>query len=115
MTDQNDRTLRSVDPPSRRSGLGDGDPPWGSADAAWQVQEAKARFSELLEASLVEGPQIITRRGVEIAAVAASFQRRRLESAAPSLKDWLLEPDADAEVLTLPRRKLHLRPVQDFD
>jgi prevent-host-death family protein len=26
---------------------------------AWQVQDAKARFSELLEASLREGPQIV--------------------------------------------------------
>ena len=33
----------------------------------WQVQNAKARFSEFLEASLTEGPQIVTRRGVETA------------------------------------------------
>ena len=26
----------------------------------WQVQDAKARFSEFLEASLAEGPQIVT-------------------------------------------------------
>ena len=31
----------------------------------WPVQDAKARFSEFLEASLTEGPQIVTRRGVE--------------------------------------------------
>ena len=30
---------------------------------AWQVQEAKARFSEFLETSLTEGPQIVTKRG----------------------------------------------------
>jgi prevent-host-death family protein len=30
---------------------------------SWQVQEAKARFSELLEASLKEGPQVVTKRG----------------------------------------------------
>ena len=29
----------------------------------WQVQDAKARFSELLDASLKEGPQMVTRRG----------------------------------------------------
>ena len=34
---------------------------------AWQVQEAKARFSEFLEASVREGPQIVTKRGVEAA------------------------------------------------
>ena len=27
------------------------------------VQDAKARFSEFLEASLTEGPQVVTRRG----------------------------------------------------
>ena len=35
--------------------------------ASWQVQDAKARFSELLETSLSEGPQVVTRRGVETA------------------------------------------------
>jgi hypothetical protein len=29
----------------------------------WPVQDAKARFSELLEASITKGPQIVTRRG----------------------------------------------------
>jgi antitoxin Phd len=38
-----------------------------SMSRAWQVQEAKARFSELLDTSLAEGPQIVTRRGVEAA------------------------------------------------
>ena len=35
----------------------------------WKVQDAKARFSELLETSLAEGPQIVTRRGVETAVI----------------------------------------------
>ena len=30
----------------------------------WQVQDAKAKFSEFLEATLAEGPQIVTKRGV---------------------------------------------------
>jgi antitoxin Phd len=34
---------------------------------AWRVQDAKARFSEFLEASLREGPQVVTRSGVEVA------------------------------------------------
>ena len=33
----------------------------------WQVQTAKARFSEFLEASLRDGPQVVTKRGVETA------------------------------------------------
>ena len=39
---------------------------------AWQVQEAKARFSEFLETSLTEGPQVVTKRGVETAVLVPS-------------------------------------------
>ena len=35
---------------------------------SWPVQDAKVRFSELLETCLREGPQMVTRRGAEIAA-----------------------------------------------
>jgi len=35
--------------------------------ASWQVQDAKARFSEFLDATLKKGPQVVTRRGVETA------------------------------------------------
>ena len=82
---------------------------------AWQVQDAKARFSELLDASLSEGPQIITRRGTEIAAVVPIEQWRRLESAAPSLQAWLLEPGARTQALAPPRKKRPLRPVRRFE
>ena len=33
----------------------------------WPVQDAKAKFSEFLRASLANGPQIVTNRGVETA------------------------------------------------
>jgi len=33
----------------------------------WQLQDAKARFSEFLDAALEHGPQIVTRRGIEAA------------------------------------------------
>jgi antitoxin Phd len=34
---------------------------------SWPVQDAKSRFSEFLKASLTEGPQVVTLRGVETA------------------------------------------------
>jgi len=46
------------------------------------VQDAKARFSELLEASITKGPQIVTRRGVEMAVLVPVDQWRRLEETA---------------------------------
>ena len=58
---------------------------------SWQVQDAKARFSELLEASLKKGPQIVTRRGVEAVVLLPVAEWRRLQEAArPGLKDILL-------------------------
>jgi prevent-host-death family protein len=30
---------------------------------AWQVQEAKARFSELVQKAIEEGPQTVSRHG----------------------------------------------------
>ena len=34
---------------------------------AWPVQDAKAKFSEFLDACLAEGPQMVTKRGAEAA------------------------------------------------
>ena len=72
----------------------------------WQVQEAKARFSEFLEASVSEGPQIVTKRGVEKAVLLPIEQWRKLEKIAkPDLKELLLAPEARTEELTPPRIK----------
>ena len=103
MTDQNECSSLSSGPRVRAG---------ARPDTAWQVQDAKARFSELLDASLTEGPQIITRRGAEIAAVVPIEQWRRLESAAPSLKDLLLEPVRGSDPLMRPRGRFHRRPVR---
>ncbi len=71
----------------------------------WPVQDAKARFSELLETSLREGPQIVTRRGVEEAVLVPLGEWRRLqESAQRTLKELLLSETPRAE-LPIPSRK----------
>ena len=44
---------------------------------SWPVHEAKARFSELLEKSIAEGPQIVTKRGVETAGILREYKRKR--------------------------------------
>ena len=78
----------------------------------WQVQDAKARFSEFLEASLADGPQIVTRRGVETAVLLPIDEWRRLEKMTrPDLKELLLTPQARTDALTPPRLKhRHRRP-----
>lgn len=82
----------------------------------WQVQEAKARFSEMLESSLVEGPQIVTKRGVETAVLVPIEQWRRLENMTkPDLKELLLAPDARTDSLTPSRSELRRRAPESFE
>ena len=76
----------------------------------WPVQDAKAKFSELLDATLSEGPQIVTRRGVEAAVMVPMAEWRRLsEQGRPSLKDLLLAPEPRFDDLVPPRGRLHRR------
>lgn len=75
----------------------------------WAVQDAKARFSEFLDACLAQGPQVVTRRGAEAAVLVPVDVWRRLQAAAkPSLKDLLLSDQGRGE-LVLPERGLARR------
>ena len=69
----------------------------------WPVQDAKARFSEFLDACLKDGPQMVTRRGAEAAVLVPVQEWRRLQTARPSLKQLLLSENARND-LTIPAR-----------
>ena len=43
----------------------------------WPVKDAKARFSEFLEACMAEGPQMVTKRGTEAAVLVPVDEWRR--------------------------------------
>ena len=80
---------------------------------SWPVQDAKARFSEFLEACLQDGPQMVTKRGREAAVLVPVSQWRRVHAAArPSLKELLLADAARSEELTAPRGLARRRPLE---
>jgi len=82
---------------------------------AWPVQDAKARFSEFLDACLLEGPQMVTRRGTEAAVLVPVDEWRRLQSAArPSLKQLLLSDDARTDLELPARGHATRRKVEPF-
>jgi prevent-host-death family protein len=57
----------------------------------WQLQHAKARFSELVDDAVEKGPQIVTRRGIDTAVVVSIDEWRRAQPALrPTLKEVLL-------------------------
>ena len=66
--------------------------------SSWQLQDAKARFSEFLDAALKKGPQVVTRRGVEAAVLVPIEQWRRLQhQTRANIKDLLLGSGARFE------------------
>jgi len=82
---------------------------------SWQVQDAKARFSELLEDTITKGPQIVTRRGVEAAVLVPIAEWRRLnEAARPGLKALLLSAAPRFDDVHPRRRPFRRRPPVDF-
>jgi len=84
--------------------------------ASWQVQDAKARFSEFLDATIKKGPQVVTRRGIETAVMVPIEEWKRLQKAAqPSLKDLLLAPEPRFGDIIGKRRVWRRRPVVEFE
>jgi prevent-host-death family protein len=77
---------------------------------SWQLQEAKSRFSEVVDLTLTEGPQLVTRRGSAAVVILAAEDYRRLVGDAPNLIDHLLSAPR-GEALAISRSK---EPIRDL-
>lgn len=75
----------------------------------WQLQEAKSRFSELVERSLHAGPQMVTRRGHDSVVVLSAKDYQRLSGGASLLHVLLNAPRGPA--LDTARAKDTIRKV----
>ncbi len=81
-------------------------------EMVWTVQDAKNRFSEVVEHALHEGPQTITRRGKETAVLVSMGAFRALSGAKGDLVRFLQKsPLADAD-LDLERKREYGRGVE---
>ncbi len=68
----------------------------------WQMQNAKAKFAELIRRARLEGPQFVTHRGVETAVVVSVEDYRRLDASRPSFVEHLLAgPKLDDAAISL--------------
>ncbi len=70
---------------------------------AWQLQEAKAKFSEVVQRAIEDGPQTVTRRGKPAVVVVAADEFERMREATPTLKELLLECPLEGVDLERPR------------
>lgn len=88
---------------------------------SWPVQDAKARFSEFLEASVRDGPQVVTKRGIETAVLVPIEEWRKLSEHAattdtrPTLKELLLSDPRRFELDIPPRGQWRQRPPLKFE
>jgi antitoxin Phd len=82
----------------------------------WQLQDAKSRFSELIDDTLEKGPQVVTRRGVDTAVVVSIDEWKKLKNEKRvTWKEVLLEEGPRFEI-TLPKRgKRKSRKAPVFD
>jgi len=72
---------------------------------AWQLQEAKQRFSELVRRALEQGPQVVTRHGEAAVVVVAAGEFEALKGGRADFKEFLREaPDLGRLKITRDRR-----------
>jgi len=57
----------------------------------WQLQEAKNKFSEVVDEALKHGPQVITKRGVETVIVLSYVEYRQMALTQKKLSDFFRE------------------------
>lgn len=76
----------------------------------WQLQDAKNRFSEVVNRALEEGPQTVTRHGKEVVVVVSKeeFERRRRRGVRGTILPFL-------RGLGFARTKLDLERATDVD
>lgn len=82
---------------------------------AWQLQEAKQRFSELVRRAEREGPQVVTRHGEEVVVVVPAEEWRRMSGRdgekKMDFKEFLMSAP-DLSVLDLRRPREMPRDVE---
>ena len=78
----------------------------------WQIQEAKNKLSEVVEEAIHHGPQVISRRGAEVAVVLSYEEYRTLKKSRTNLAQFLLESPLRGSNLDLERdRRLAGRDI----
>ncbi len=71
----------------------------------WQLQDAKSKFSEVVECALSQGAQIVTRRGKKTVVVMPFEEYEKLTRQNISLSEFLLSSPLKNSELSIERNK----------
>jgi len=76
----------------------------------WQLQEAKNKLSQVVEEAISNGPQVITKRGVEAVIVLSYAEYQKMILSQKPLSVFFQESPLAEETLDLSRNRSGLRP-----
>ncbi len=66
---------------------------------SWSLQDAKARFSELVRICMQDGPQLVTRHGRKAVVIMSVQEYERVTRPRQGLKDFFLSaPRVDVDI-----------------
>jgi prevent-host-death family protein len=77
----------------------------------WTVAEAKAKFSEIIERAMSEGPQTITRKGRTTAVVVGAEEWQRKTKRVGNLAEFFAGSPLRGSKLNVRRRKAQPRKI----
>ena len=80
--------------------------------STWQLQEAKARLSEVIKEAAAAGPQHITVHGEPTAVILSEADFRRLERRKPSFVEFMRRSPLFGVELDLERDRTPAREVE---
>ncbi len=82
------------------------------AKQTWAVAKAKARFSEVIDRALEEGPQTITRSGRTAVIVVSAEEWKRRTDRKGTLADFLLGSPLRGSGLRVKRPNVKIREIE---
>jgi antitoxin Phd len=77
----------------------------------WQLQEAKNKFSQVVDEAIDKGPQVVTRRGEEVVVIVSSKEYGRLKKSQTSILDFFRQSPLFGVELDLERDRSFPRDV----
>lgn len=75
----------------------------------WQLQEAKNKFSQVVEKAIQNGPQVVTKHGVEVVVVLSYAEYRKMATVQKKLSTFFRESPLVGVDLDLTRDKSDVR------
>jgi len=78
----------------------------------WQIKDARANFSALVNKAITEGPQIVTRNGNKAVVVVSAKEWLRRERPRGDLVDFFADSPLREEEIEIERQRDHPREIE---